>query len=169
MRRIRLRPAAAARPAVRPSRRRSATACVEFALVLPVLLTFLLGVLEIGRYIEVRLILTQAAREGARQASTGQMTNTQVVAAVTGCVAASGLSTTGLTVSVQDLTSLGTDVSLATTMDNLQVTASIPYVNVRWCPTTMFTTSSTIVEATAYWISSNPQSYPTNITAPAGS
>jgi Flp pilus assembly protein TadG len=70
---------------------RRGTACVEFAVVLPMLLIFILGILEIGRYVEVYQILEAAAREGARQASTGQMTNAQVISAVTGCVQAAGL------------------------------------------------------------------------------
>jgi len=64
-------------------------------------------VLEIGRYIEVFQLLDAAAREGARQASTGQMTNAQVIAAVTGCVQAAGLPTAQLTVTVADLTNPG--------------------------------------------------------------
>ncbi|HET6326609.1 MAG TPA: TadE/TadG family type IV pilus assembly protein [Planctomycetaceae bacterium] len=148
---------------------RRATACVEFALVLPVLMIFVLGMLEMGRYIEVRQILTSAAEEGARQASTGQVTNAQVVGIVTGCVRAAGLSTTGLTVTVADLTNPGTDVSGATCMDNLQVTVTIPFVNVRWCTSLLVTNSTTQVDATVYWVSSLPQAYPSNVTAPAGS
>ena len=112
---------------------RRATACVECALILPVLVIFVLGLLEMGRFIEVRQILTSAAEEGARQASAGQVTNAQVVNIVTGCIAAAGLPTTGLTITVADLTNPGRDVSQATCMDNLQVTVTIPFVNVRWC------------------------------------
>ena len=122
--------------------RRSATACVEFAVVLPILLIFVLGVLEVGRYIQVYEILNAAAREGARQASTGQMTNAQVIAAVTGCVQASGLPTAKLNVTVQDLTSAGTDVSQATILDNLQVTVSLPYSAVEWITTSYFLNST---------------------------
>jgi Flp pilus assembly protein TadG len=151
----------------RPDRR--ATACVEFALVLPVLLIFVLGMLEMGRFIEVRQILTSAAEEGARQASAGQITNTQVVSVVTGCVAASGLPTTGLTVTVSDLTNPGTDVSEATCLDNLQVTVTIPFVNVRWCSSLLVTNAATQVDATVYWVSSLPVSYPQDVSAPTGS
>jgi Flp pilus assembly protein TadG len=151
----------------RPDRR--ATACVEFALVLPVLLIFVLGLLEMGRYIEVRQILTSAAEEGARQASTGQVTNAQVINVVKGCVAATGLPTTNLTVTVADLSSPGTDVSAATTMDNIQVTVTIPFSNVRWCSSLLVTNSSTLVDATVYWVSAVPQAYPDTVTAPTGS
>jgi len=148
---------------------RGGTACVEFAAVLPILLTFVLGVMEIGRYVEVYQVINAAAREGARQASTGQMTNAQVITAVTGCVQAAGLPTNQLTVTISDLTSPGTDVSQATILDNLQVTVSIPYVNLRWITTSFFTNATTQVSTTVFWVSSNPQSYPTSVTAPTGS
>jgi hypothetical protein len=122
-----------------------------------------------GRFIEVRQILTSAAEEGARQASTGQVTNAQVVNIVTGCVAAAGLPTQNLTVTVSDLTNPGTDVSQATCLDNLQVTVTIPFVNVRWCSSLLVTNATTQVDATVYWVSSLPQAYPGNITAPTGS
>jgi Flp pilus assembly protein TadG len=48
-------------------RRRGATA-VEAALVLPVFLLFLFGILEYGRYLMFLQILTNAAREGAHYA-----------------------------------------------------------------------------------------------------
>jgi Flp pilus assembly protein TadG len=148
---------------------RGGTACVEFAAVLPILLTFVLGVMEIGRYIDVYMMINAAAREGARQASTGQMTNAQVITAVTGCVQAAGLPTSQLTVTVNDLTNPGTDVSQATILDNLQVTVTLPYVNTRWITTSFFTNAATNVSTTVYWVSANPQSYPTSVTAPTGS
>ncbi|MHA7279172.1 TadE/TadG family type IV pilus assembly protein [Arthrobacter sp. MDT2-2] len=42
---------------------------IEMALVLPVLLIILLGILEFGRVLNVQVSLTQAAREGARHAA----------------------------------------------------------------------------------------------------
>jgi Flp pilus assembly protein TadG len=149
--------------------KRRGTACVEFAVVLPMLLIFVLGILEVGRGVEVFQILNAAAREGARQASTGTMTNAQVITAVTGVVQAAGLPTNHLTVTVSDLTSPGTDVSQATILDNLQVTVTLPYSAVQWSPTSYFLNANSQVTATVYWISANPQSYPNNVTAPTGS
>jgi len=150
-------------------RNRRATACVECALILPVLMIFVLGLLEMGRYIEVRQIVTSAAREGARQASSGQITNAQVINVVKGCIAAAGLPTTNLAITVSDLTNPGVDVSQATSMDNLQVTVTIPFTDVRWCSTLLVTNPTSKIGATVFWVSSLPQSYPTNVTAPAGS
>src|SRR5687767_3509461 len=55
------------RPIARPNRRRAAAA-VEFAVVVPVLLLFLLGIIEYGRLLMVAQITTNASREGARYA-----------------------------------------------------------------------------------------------------
>lgn len=41
-------------------------AAVEFALVLPILLVLLLGIVEFGRVFNVQVSVTNAAREGAR-------------------------------------------------------------------------------------------------------
>lgn len=42
---------------------------VEMAIVLPLLLLILLGIIEFGRVLNVQVSLTQAAREGARYAA----------------------------------------------------------------------------------------------------
>jgi Flp pilus assembly protein TadG len=44
---------------------------VEFALLLPVLLLIIFGVIDFGRAINAQITLTQAAREGARLAALG--------------------------------------------------------------------------------------------------
>lgn len=44
---------------------------VEFALLLPVLLLLIFGIIDFGRAINDQITLTQAAREGARLASLG--------------------------------------------------------------------------------------------------
>ena len=48
---------------------------VEFALLLPVLLLIIFGVIDFGRAINAQITLTQAAREGARLASLGYSTS----------------------------------------------------------------------------------------------
>jgi Flp pilus assembly protein TadG len=45
---------------------------VEFALLLPVLLLLVFGMIDFGRAINAQITLTQAAREGARLAALGQ-------------------------------------------------------------------------------------------------
>src|SRR5258707_9130468 len=49
-------------------RRRSGTAAVEFAVILPFIMVLFLGIIEFGRVLMVQQILTNAAREGCRNA-----------------------------------------------------------------------------------------------------
>ena len=56
-------------------------AAVEFALVLPILMTLLLGVIEFGHYFNVQISATHAAREAARSMSvTGNWTTAEQAA-----------------------------------------------------------------------------------------
>jgi Flp pilus assembly protein TadG len=48
---------------------------VEFALTLPLLVTLMLGVWEIGRLVQLQQLLSNAAREGARVAAQGETIN----------------------------------------------------------------------------------------------
>jgi Flp pilus assembly protein TadG len=52
----------------RARRDASGAAMVEFALVLPLLLTLILGIVEFGRLWNVRQVMTDATREGTRVA-----------------------------------------------------------------------------------------------------
>jgi Flp pilus assembly protein TadG len=66
---------------------------VEFALLLPLLLLILLGIVDFGRMLNAQITLTQAAREGARLVALGQpnvQSRTQA--------AASGLSPVGVSI-----------------------------------------------------------------------
>ena len=49
---------------------------VEFALLLPMLLLLVFGIIDFGRALNAQITLTQAAREGARLASLGDSTAT---------------------------------------------------------------------------------------------
>ena len=56
----------------RPDRADRGAAAVEFALVLPVLLLVLFGLIDFGRALNAQITLTQAAREGVRLAALQQ-------------------------------------------------------------------------------------------------
>jgi Flp pilus assembly protein TadG len=74
------------RQAASDSRDRGSVA-VEFALLLPVLLLLLFGIIDFGRLINTQITLTQAAREGARLAALGYSTSavqTRAQSAATG-------------------------------------------------------------------------------------
>lgn len=77
---------------------RSGTASVEFALVLPLLLGLLFGIIEFGLLFKDQLSLQQAAREGARTAGVGKLraeVNNRIITTATTLI------TDNLTYSVQ--------------------------------------------------------------------
>ena len=70
-------------------------AAVEFALLLPLLLLLIFGIIDFGRALNAQITLTQAAREGARLDAIGQPS----ASVVTGTqAAATGLSPVTVTV-----------------------------------------------------------------------
>jgi Flp pilus assembly protein TadG len=79
-------------------RERGAVA-VEFALLLPVLLLIVFGIIDFGRALNAQITLTQAAREGARLAALG---NSDASVKSWTVNAATGLSLTAGSVSVTD-------------------------------------------------------------------
>lgn len=97
----------------RPGRRwglRSAgdrgVAAVEFALLLPLLLLIIFGLVDFGRALNAQITLTQAAREGARVAALGGATS-QVQSRAT--LAADPLSPVTVTVLAPCLTNYGSE------------------------------------------------------------
>jgi Flp pilus assembly protein TadG len=71
------------------------TAVVEFALVLPVLLLIVFGIIDFGRALNAQITLTEAAREGVRLAALGYSD-----AAIQARVAAAAPGLSGVTATV---------------------------------------------------------------------
>lgn len=59
------------RSALGPHRSRRAAAVVETAFVLPIAMLMMMGIFEYGRFMMARHLVSNAAREGARLASSG--------------------------------------------------------------------------------------------------
>ena len=108
-------------------RRRLGTAAVELAVVAPFVIILLVGLLEVGRMVQVNEIVSNAAREGARKASTGINTYSDVQTTVANYLTNAGITNqTGLTVTVYDVTQGNSgptfNPSTAVWLDQLQVT-----------------------------------------------
>jgi Flp pilus assembly protein TadG len=103
------------------------------AMVLPLLVTTLLGVWDIGRLVDAYQILTNAAREGGRCCSTGQVTSDGIKTAVLAYLKQAGITTTGVTVTVTNLTNAGaSDPTTADQLDQFRTTVTLPSSNVRY-------------------------------------
>jgi Flp pilus assembly protein TadG len=77
----------------RNARRERGAAAVEFALLLPLLLLLVFGLIDFGRALNAQITLTQAAREGARVDALGEPNVTNRTQA-----AATGLTGVGVSV-----------------------------------------------------------------------
>lgn len=161
--------------------RRQGAAAVELACCLPLLATLLLGILELGRMIEVQQLLSNAARDGARLAAAGitidsstasevDVHATDVTNAVAGYLKLNGINTTGLVVQFSDLTSPSiTEPYLCQRLDHLRVAVQLPSSNVRWTLTSFVAnTNQAMFTASSDWFSlrdsnvSVPTILPTN-------
>jgi hypothetical protein len=80
-----------------------------------------------------------------------------------------GLPTANLVVTISDLTNPGLDASQAVALDQIKVTVSIPFKDVRWSALKLVTTDATNVSAYVIWYSALPVSYPDNVSSPIGS
>jgi Flp pilus assembly protein TadG len=108
-------------PPQRDAKRRRAAAVVEFAVVLPLLLTILFGIIEYGWVFMVRQTLQTAAREGCRLAvlQTSVEPYANVTDRITNVMAPTGLSTYSV------------DMAHATLANPVEtVTITIPYQDV---------------------------------------
>lgn len=103
-------------------RRRSGVAALELALVLPIFLIAVFGILEFGRAMMVQQVLTNAAREGARRAVIPGATDAQVTSLVQNYLANTTVSTGTSTVSPS--------LSTARSHDAITVVTTVNYSDV---------------------------------------
>lgn len=104
-------------------KRRGAVA-LECALVLPIFILCVFGIVEIGRAIMVHQIITNSAREGARRAVIPGATDNQVYQTIDDYMSDAGLS--GHTRQISP------SLASANSKDMLTVTLSVPYSQVHW-------------------------------------
>ena len=102
-------------------------AVVEFALVLPLLLMIIFGIIEFGRLFWVKQILTYAAREGGRAAIIPGATNTSVQTAIDNAMSGSGLT-------AYTIQRTPNDVSTASGGASITIKVSISYNDVTLIP-----------------------------------
>jgi Flp pilus assembly protein TadG len=113
---------------------------VEFALVLPLLMLLLLGMFEFGRVIMVQQVLTNAAREGAREACLLETSDTMVIAAARRFTDSANL--TSVTVDITP-----DDPSTAEAGDEVTVEVAIPITAVSWLSARWFPSGYQVTSA----------------------
>jgi Flp pilus assembly protein TadG len=136
----------------RASDPRGGVAAVELAAMLPFLVLMMAGIWEVSRMVQVENLMANAAREGARQAASGQANNATCCQTAVNYLNLNGL--TGVTTSMVSLTnttsSARSNPMTATQLDQFTMTITVPYTTIRWSTIAQITPTSNLV-ATASW------------------
>ena len=124
---------------------RRGQAAVEFALVLPILLIMLVGIVEFGRAWNLHQVITDAARESARKAAIADasVTQAQIEAVANSAMTAAGVDPAQATITLTDWDAPGGDP--------LTVQIELPYTFTFFGPLVKWTTGkSNIVLSTSF-------------------
>jgi Flp pilus assembly protein TadG len=159
-------------------RRRHGIAAVEAALALPLLVAVMVGVWEVGRLVYVAKIVDNAARDGARLASSGLQTIAQCKQYVSYYLTQAGIPSSNAVITVQNLThsvplippatsSSDDPLMFAFYQDQIQVTISYPFKDARWLALNMFVADTAAINVTAHWMSMANNPFQINTTIPS--
>ncbi len=109
-----------------PRTNRSGAAAVEMALVLPIFLLFVFGIVEFGRAMMVSQLITTAARDAGRLAIMGGSSNTEVEQSIKDFLSQTlGVSSGDVTVTIT--VSSGGDVATAQQGDLCTIQVEVPF------------------------------------------
>lgn len=124
---------------------RRGAAIIEFAVCAPLLFLLILGMFEVGRYINVGEMVTNASRYGARQASLTGATVSTVQTQTKTFLTSSGVNSTAATVTVENETSPGNGTFVSTSdLATVQVGSAVrikvtaDFTKVTWVPKGFF-------------------------------
>ncbi len=109
-----------------PSRR--GVAAVEFAMVVPIFVVFIFGMIEFGRILMVQQTLINGSREGARQAVLEGATEDGVVEIVSEYLQAASINVPS------DYVSVSPDPADVRGNEKITVSISVPFAEVSWMP-----------------------------------
>jgi hypothetical protein len=124
-------------------RNRRAAAAVEFALIAPVFFLLILGMIEYGRMVMIQQVITNASREGARQAVLDGSTTAAIDTLVRDYLQLGQVSPASAVITVAP--DPPTDAEFG---DPITVTVAIPFDEVSWLPSPMYLGGKTLSATT---------------------
>jgi TadE-like protein len=113
---------------IKTERSRRGASAVEFAIVAPVFLILLFGIIEFGRVMMVQQILVNASRAGAREASLPDSSVNSVRSIVTKSLQQASI------VIAENQIGVSPDPALAFDNEEIRVTVEVPYADIGWIP-----------------------------------
>ena len=114
---------------------------MEFAVVAPIFLLLVFGMIEYGRMVMVQQVLTNASREGARRAVLDGSTNSDVVDVVDQYLSSASINGANVTVTP-------TNPEDAAFGDPVTVSVDIQFSQVSWLPSPMYLGGRTLSATT---------------------
>jgi Flp pilus assembly protein TadG len=127
---------------------RRGAAAVEFAIVAPVFVLMVFGMIEFGRAIMVQQVITNAAREGARYAVLDGSTSSSAKTVVNNYLSSGGVAANAATVKVMNAGGTEVEPSTIGYGETVTVAISIPYTSVTWLPAPWFLKNATLSAST---------------------
>lgn len=121
-------------PSGRFSGRKGASA-TEFAFVAIVFFIMVLGIVELGRALMVKHLLTNAARQACRVGVLSGKSSSQISTAAVNALTAQGISGESVMVQINDAAA---DASTAQSGDEITVIVTVPAQSVSWVPVTKY-------------------------------
>jgi Flp pilus assembly protein TadG len=122
---------------------RCGVAAVEFAIVAAIIFVpLLLGMFELGRAVQVKTILSDAARKGCRTGIRPGKSNADITADVNNILSDNNIVTTGENIIISVNGNSSVDTSTANADDQISVKVQLPFANVTWLPANFLTGST---------------------------
>lgn len=123
------------------NRDRRGAAVIEFAVVSPLLFLLVLGMFEVGRFVNVGEIATAAARFGAREASLSGATVASVQTRTLQYLTSSGVNSAAATVTVENESTVGSgafgvtgNLSTVPVGAAIRIRVDVNFAQVTWVP-----------------------------------
>ena len=124
----------------RPATGRKGAVALEFALILPIFMMLMLGIIECGQVMSSEELITNATREGARLAGLGGSTMgtgsstgaNEVNYRIRSYLSSGGIAPSTATITITDLDATITDLPQASAGDRIKVTVAVPFKSIAW-------------------------------------
>jgi len=124
------------RPRGKTQMRRSGTAAVEFAIVAPLIVLFVMGVIEFGRAMFLQQVAITTARAACRDGILGSASNSSVQNALN--LQLQGIGLTGGTSTIRVSGQSDRDESTAAPGEPIEISVTIPYTANSWLPSPFY-------------------------------
>jgi Flp pilus assembly protein TadG len=119
----------------RSQKKRRGASAVEMAMVLPIFLLVIFGMVEFGRAFMAEHLIANGARMGARRSVVEGSTNAECEQIVKDfCADSLGISSDKVTVSIEDDEKTAVDLASATTGDMCTISVSVAFDQISFLP-----------------------------------